>query len=116
MTTFDDVKTWIITKASADDMETLREAMDTRTDLLADEIRKGDKVKIHNISPKYLEGLSGTFYGRSKGRGKSRGSVLLDEASTRILRTKGKERVFISPGDKEYTLGGIPMTCLIKVS
>lgn len=111
-----DVRTWIITSATADDMDAIREAMKTRKELLVDEIKKGDFILIKDIRPKYLNGLTGKFHGREEGRGKSRGSVMLDEASTKILRVKGRQRFFIMPSAKEFKLDGLPMTCLSKVN
>jgi hypothetical protein len=110
-----DVKNWVITQATADDMEVIKRAMATRKELLVDEIAEGDSIRLSGLSPKYLNGLTGKFHERGNGRGKSRGSVVLDEASTKVLRVKGRNRFFIPPDNKEYTLGGLPMTCIAKV-
>lgn len=110
-----DVKNWVITQATADDMEVIKRAMATRKELLVDEIAEGDEVRLGGISPKYLNGLTGKFHGREGRRGKARGIVTLDEASTQILKVKGAQRFFIPSGTKEFRLGGLPMTCIAKV-
>ena len=66
----------------------------------------GQTVTLDGLSPKYLNGLTGTVR-TIKG---NRADVLLDEASTLSLRWAGRR--FVVPEDtKNYLLTGVPTTC-----
>ena len=69
-------------------------------------------VVLSGLSPKYLNGLSGTVtvLNRSSGSIK-RGSILLDEASTKKLRYSGT-RYHVPADMGRYTLGGVPLSCM----
>lgn len=58
------VLTFIVTQATQEDLTRIYEACRVRNDSLARTtailLRKGDKVRLVNIRPKYLSGLEGT--------------------------------------------------------
>lgn len=68
----------------------------------------GATVTLEGLSPKYLNGLTGTVTSIDR----ARGSVTLDEASTQRLRFDGARRFFIAADATEYLLGGVPLGCM----
>lgn len=112
---YDDVRQWIITESSSEDLERLRNDLNSRKDILVSHLKPGDNVRTTGLTPKYLNDLTGSFCGKDSVRGKPRGSVTLDPASTALLRAQCHGRCYIPDDLEEYRLPGIPMTCFVKV-
>lgn len=70
-------------------------------------VRSGCKVKLHGLSPKYLNGLEGKV---TSIRGQ-RGDVALTSDSVTTLRLYGGRRFFIPHDATEYTVPGVPLSC-----
>jgi hypothetical protein len=109
------VMDWILSHSSEDDLEAVINCVKQRRKSLATmasmSLAPGAKVMIINIRPKVWEGLTGTFVER-EGRG-SRGSVMLDEASTQRLRRLDPIKFHGVPKDaKEYLVNGMPLQSL----
>lgn len=112
---YNDVRNWIVTECSAEEIDKVKGDLKARRDILVSSIVEGDVVRVTGISPKYLNGLTGAFRLERGRRGKARGSVMLDEVSTAILKSK-KGNYYIPEGAKEYLLIGIPMVCFMKAN
>lgn len=115
----EDVLAWIRERAEGEDLQTIIRAANTRHKTLAmqraDELTVGMKVETFDIRPAYYSGLRGVLKERSS-RG-SRGSILLDEASTKRLReayiANNKPTYHLIPKDaKEHLLTGVPLGSL----
>ena len=107
-----DVLTFIETAATSDDIDAIHSAIKNRLRRLRDAqaaaVKLGDEVRIADISPKYLCGLSGTVTAK---RG-ARVTVTLDERSTKMLRFK---RPYV--GDEtNHELTGVPASCARPIS
>lgn len=111
-TSFADVMAYIALHASAEDIERIHLATRDRSRALrsvrAATIRTGSKVALVNLSPKYLNGLTGVV-GAIKG---ARADVLLDAESTSRLAWSGRSRYSIAPGAAEFTVPGVPLTAM----
>ncbi len=102
---------FVVNEADADDLDRIIEAIKSRRrtlrDLRAAVVQKGAAVTLDGLSPKALNGLTGsveTITGQ-------RADVRLDETSTRELawsRTK-----FAGPAQsaETYVLHGVPLGC-----
>lgn len=111
MTTLTDVLDFISTKANQDDIERIWEFANKRTHALRDirsaNVRQGSLIRLVNISPKYMAGLSGRV---DMIRGKT-ATVTLDKASTRELKRQRQNRFYIPPDCEEFTLQVHLSTC-----
>ncbi|MEV7177857.1 hypothetical protein [Kitasatospora sp. NPDC093679] len=113
MTAITAVTTFILTEATDTDLQRLDTAMRDRRKALA-EIRAaavvvGAAATTRNLSPKYMNGLSGTV---ESIQGKV-AYLKLDEHSTEELRAQYSRRFPVPDGVKTYSLpAGIPLTCL----
>lgn len=100
----------ILTNADSDDITQVYAACKTRHRALAQmtaaTLRTDAPGRTKGLSPKYLNGLTGTIVSTS--------SIRLDETSTRRLRFSGR-RFYVAPEVTEYLLGGIPAGCLENV-
>ena len=105
-----DVRNWIMTECSSSEMNRIREDLKARQNILASSISIGDSIRTMNLSPKYLNGLTGILFHKATRRGKVRGDIMLDEASTAILRAKNSA-IYVRPEAQEYLLTGISMVC-----
>ena len=112
MSSLPEVITWITSEASPDDLERVRDAIQTRkaalTSIQAATLQNGDEVKTTGLSPKYLNGLHGVVTDTRA----SRVDVRLDKTSTeRIIGTKyGPHWGYDS--EKGFVLKGVPANCL----
>lgn len=110
-----DVTQHIVNTATEEDLDTLFEAVRTRRKVLRDlramSVRDGAEVTLQGISPKYLNGLTGTV---QPGRRGQRVDVLLDEESTDRLRYASR-KIFIPAETKRHVLTGVPAsTCVTQ--
>ena len=69
-------------------------------------VRKDQKVTLNRLTPKYLNGLTGTVTALND----QRCTVTLDEDSTNTLRYTGR-RYTVPPTMKNYPLQGVPTSC-----
>ncbi|MFJ5951412.1 hypothetical protein [Streptomyces noursei] len=81
------------------------------------DIKPGRRVRIFNISPACLNGLTGITQANPTSRATTRLDVLLDESSTELLRRDtrvGKTRKTKVPGPDvtRQLLNGIPTACM----
>jgi hypothetical protein len=113
MTTLSDVLGFIASNATQDDIARIHDAANTRTRTLrtirAASVDVGSAVKIVNIKPKALAGLTGTVQSHN---GKH-ATVLLDERSTTTLRfSRVKSAGYVAADVTQHPFGGIPLSCL----
>lgn len=107
-----DVLDYVHSRADEQDLEALIEAVRTRRKVLGEQraatVRIGSEVRLDGLSPKYLNGLTGTVESVRA----SRADVRLDKASTSTLRFTGRK--FSIPADEEeFLLRGAPKSCCI---
>lgn len=111
MITTADVAEFITGSATEEDLDDVISAVNTRKrtlrDLRAMEVKPGAKVTLTDLSPKYLNGLSGVVHSTMGGRGIRRVNVTLDAESTRTLASQST-KYFIAANDEEYLLEGVP--------
>lgn len=111
-TTFPDVLAFIASQASSDEVSRIFEAGRQRSRMLrtvqAASVSIGANVVLDNISPKYLNGLTGTVVS-IKG---ARAEVLLDETSTTRLRYSGG-RFFVPADETNHRMPGVPLTACV---
>lgn len=109
--TLEDVVTFLSSTATEDDLDAIIGVMNARRKVLhsiaAASVRVGMVGTLRGLSPKYLNGLTGTVTS-VKGRA---GTVTLDEQSTNRLRAS-RTRFFIPDGAKKYNLMGVPLACI----
>lgn len=111
-TNLTDVLTFIADKASADDLERIWNAARNRQKTLravrAAAVQVGQDVVLDGLSPRQLNGLTGTVVSISK----ASGQVRLDEASTRRLRAARLTRVHVPDNVTEHVLH-VPLSCCL---
>lgn len=111
--TISDALEFIRSHATASDIEKIYAATKERTRNLravtAARVQAGANATLDGLSPKYLNGLTGTV---SSIQG-ARGDVRLDARSTRDLRYLGARKYFISADTTEFTLRGVPLSCIV---
>ena len=109
-TTARDAVAFILARADETDIANILAAVKTRRRLLgqisAAAVKVGATVTLEGLSPKYLNGLTGTV----KNISGARCTVTLDEASTNDLGFRST-RFYLLPGQKNYDLNGIPTQC-----
>jgi hypothetical protein len=109
-TTPADVIAFIVARADETDLANILNAVKARRKALgqinASAVKVGATVTLDGLSPKYLNGLTGTVKSVSGGRC----TVTLDEASTNDLGFRST-RFYVLPGSKTYDLAGIPTQC-----
>jgi hypothetical protein len=110
-----DALTFVANSSSDHELDLIVAAVNARRRALR-EVRSaavtiGSVVTIQNLSPAYLNGLTGTVEAHSRGK-RTRVDVRLDEKSTKILRFQGG-RFPVGAETTEYLLGGVPITSLI---
>lgn len=103
---------YVHSHADEQDLEVLGRAIKDRRKLLGEQraatVRRGVEVSLDGLSPKYLNGLTGTV---ETVRG-SRADIRLDEQSTVRLRLSGRK--FHVPSDEtQYLLTGVPKQCCL---
>jgi hypothetical protein len=113
-TTLTDVATFITSEATEDDIARIYEFCKQRNKTLrtirAASVQTGAAVELSNLSPKYLNGLTGTVSTITK----DRCAVLLDEESTSTLKWSGRGR-FVVGEQANYTLNGVPLSsCKVR--
>src|SRR5690625_1295834 len=105
-TTLSDVLAYIANEATTTDVQPIADAIRQRQKPLMDQraatVTEGTTGTLANITPKYLNGLSGTVTDVIG----SRATFLLDEASTNILRATRQRRFPVSPNEERRTLNG----------
>lgn len=111
-----DVIAFIAARADETDLDNIINAVKARRTMLgrinAAAVKVGAAVRLDGLSPKYLNGLTGTVSIVSGGRC----SVVLDEHSTTALRYAPRSRyagaiAMLPEGEDRYTLSGIPTQC-----
>jgi hypothetical protein len=100
----------LIDKANADELDMIVNAAKARRQFLTSTnvgfMKVGTKVSFRNLSPKYLNGLTGTVVAiNSTG---SRGTVKLDNDSTERLASTNQSRFYVESGIP-YTMVGVPL-------
>lgn len=103
---------YVHSHADEQDLDALREAIKTRHAVLGQQraasVRRDAEVRLDGLSPKYLNGLTGTVESISG----NRADVRLDEKSTTRLRYAGRK--FFIPNDEEkFLLSGVPKQCCL---
>ncbi|MCX4554210.1 hypothetical protein [Streptomyces sp. NBC_01500] len=110
--TLSQVTTFIAAHAQEKDLSRIAEVSKERRKSLAVQaaaaVTPGARVEIVNITPAALKGMCGTVTEIS-GR---YGSVLLSERDTEELRWARSRRLNVPSGVKEWTVEGIPLTCM----
>lgn len=105
-----DVIAFIVARADETDLTNIINAVKARRRTLgqisAAAVKVGATVTLEGLSPKYLNGLTGTV----KNISGARCTVTLDEASTNDLGFRST-RFYLLPGQKNYDLNGIPTQC-----
>lgn len=100
----------ILANASDDDITQVQAACKTRHATLRQmtqaTLQMGKPGRTKGLSPKYLNGLTGTITSAS--------SIRLDAASTEQLRYSGR-RFWVPPEVTEYVLNRVPAGCLENV-
>lgn len=108
--TLQDVIGFIVTSADDADIDRIHDALRQRRRALAAvtaaAVRPGMDVRLDGLSPKYLNGLTGTVESING----NRCSVLLDEESTQNLRFAGK-RFYVPIDMTNYIMRGVPLQC-----
>lgn len=114
MTDLNDV-TQFIYGADEPMLDAIREAMKLRHKMIGQQraasLEIGDVVTLVNLSPKALNGLTGSIKEFSS---MSHVTVRLDEESTRTLRWSRSRFSAIPAEVDEYPLTGIPASCCLK--
>lgn len=99
---------FIASSATEGDLAKIHEAIRVRESALREEragrVAVGADVEIVDISPKYLNGLTGTVV-RIQG---ARVTVQLDELSTMRLKCEPKSKFPVAPDATSYNLTGLP--------
>ena len=112
--TITDIVDFLHSQATEADLDVMIKAIRNRRkalgDITAAAVKVGINVRLDVLSPKYLNGLTGTVSSIDSGRA----HVDLDENSTDLLRERSK-RFYVSPMNQSYTLRGIPMSCCHKI-
>lgn len=94
------------------DIERMYNALKMRRKAIAHQraanVNGGTEGILTGLSPKYLNGLSGTVVSI---RGQ-RADFELDEASTNTLRWTRQTRFPVDPNQKRYTIPGVPLQCV----
>lgn len=107
-----EVLDYVHSRADEQDLEALIQAVKTRRHVLGEQraatVRIGTKVQLDGLSPKYLNGLTGTIEA-TKG---ARADVRLDKASTNKLRYAGR-KFYVNANTEEYLLTGAPKQCCL---
>lgn len=110
--TLDQVLDYVHGHADEQEITALYDALNTRRKALNDRralaVREGLSVRLDGLSPKYLNGLTGTVESIS---GK-RADVRLDEHSTSVLRYAGN-KFYVAADVNEYVLHGVPKGCCL---
>ncbi len=105
-----DVVDYIVGSATDSDLSVIINAINLRRKALraitAAAVTVGAKVTLGGLTPKYLEGLTGTV----KSISGARCTVTLDEASTNDLKYRST-RFYVGMEAKTYDLTGIPTSC-----
>lgn len=107
-----EVLDYVHSRADEQDLEALLQAVKTRRNVLGEQraatVRNGTEVRLDGLSPKYLNGLTGTVVS-TKG---NRADVRLDKASTNKLRYAGR-KFYVNANEEEYLLTGVPKQCCL---
>ena len=101
---------FILSKADDADIDRIYSAIRQRQQGLraikAAAVSVGAEVALTGLSPKYLNGLTGTV----KSINGQRCDVELDETSTMTLRFSGR-KFFVPQGVTNYVVNGVPLSC-----
>ncbi len=113
-TTLTDATDFIVSRASEEALTQIIEAINQRRKALAAirtaSLVTGSDVRIANIKPHYLNGLTGTIVWID---GKA-ATVELDTESTDRLRFTPSNKRFVVPSDdSRYELPGVPLACCL---
>lgn len=108
--TIEDVFEYVHGHADEEELDSLVEAFKARRKALSQKralnVKVGTEVTLSGLSPKYLNGMSGTVETVNG----TRADVRLNEASTRRLRYSGK-RFYVPEDEEQYLLPGVPKGC-----
>lgn len=109
MATLSDVAGFITSEATEDDLKRIYGFCKTRSKTLrtirAAAVSKGAQVELTNLSPQYLNGLTGEVASINK----DRCEVLLDEKSTDRLKWTRQSRFMVGE-EPRYTIRGVPLS------
>jgi hypothetical protein len=110
MTTLSEVLDWIA-QADNEDLDVILDMLRMRRQTIAEAntalAKVGMKVTFRNLSPRYLNGLTGTI--RAINSTGSRGTIKLDELSTNRLALTKQNRFHAEVGTT-YTMEGVPLS------
>lgn len=102
---------FVLSHASREDLSRIGEAIKQRRVILgtiaAASVATGSSVRLDGLSPKYLNGLTGTV----KTLDAKSAAVELDETSTEKLRWDGFRKYTVPDDTKRYLLRGVPLSC-----
>lgn len=111
MITLQDTITYVTSQADEQALEHVIDAVKQRRKALrsvrAAAVGVGAQVRIGEISPKYLIGMTGDVVDIVG----NRATVRLNEESTLLLRLKGTRRFYVPDDQLCYDLDGIPLSC-----
>lgn len=114
-----DLITFVLNQAGEDDLDALADAARRRRDALraiaAAAVSEGNRVTIRDISPKYLNGLTGTVKTIETIRKKRCAVVTLDKDSTQKLALSSARYDWLFNQDS-HDLPGIPLSCCKVIS
>ncbi|MGW4528864.1 hypothetical protein [Amycolatopsis sp. NPDC004378] len=109
-----DVVGFVLERADENDLDGIAQAMKSRRGILREKaaaaVTEQATVTIADISPKYLNGLSGVVKEIVNGRGKRHATITLDKASTSTLAFSSGKYGFLA-GRDTYDLSGVPLSC-----
>jgi hypothetical protein len=106
-----DIISFITSQATKADLDQIHASVKLRDQVLAQiqaaAATQETEVVLEELSPKYLNGLSGVIVERSG----AMVAIQLDESSTNTLKWSGSKRFFVPPDSTSHTLEGIPAQC-----
>ncbi|GAA2679065.1 MULTISPECIES: hypothetical protein [Actinosynnema] len=109
-----DVVGFVLEHADKSALESITQAVKSRHGVLreksAAEVTENATVTIRDISPKYLNGLSGVVKKIVRGHGKPHATVTLDKVSTDTLAFSSTKFGHLA-GRASYDLTGVPLSC-----
>lgn len=109
-----DVVGYVLERADENDLDGIAQAMKSRRNLLREKAAAAvtvmATVTIADISPKYLNGLTGIVKEIVNGRGQRHATVTLDKASTSTLAFSAAKYSYLV-GRDSHDLTGVPLSC-----
>lgn len=107
-----EVLDYVHSRADEQDLEALIQAVKTRRHVLGEQraatVRIGTAVRLDGLTPKYLNGLTGTVEATRR----NRADVRLDKGSTNKLRYAGR-KFNVNANVEEHMLMEVPKQCCL---